>query len=74
MAYGLKFFKYFFRMGSFPKFCCQILPCPMLVMLAIFPQFGLGDIVNDSFEGYPYFWFILTIPQRELLPGVTIHQ
>jgi hypothetical protein len=43
-------------------------------MLAIFPQFGLGDIVNDSFEGYPYFWFILTIPQRELLPGVTIHQ
>ena len=74
MAYGLKFFKYFFRMGSFPEFFCQILSCPMLVMLAIFPQFGLGNIVNDSFEGYPYFRLILTISQGKLLTGIAIHQ
>jgi hypothetical protein len=43
-------------------------------MFPIFPQFGLGDIVDDSFEGHPYFWFILTIPQRKLLPAIAIHQ
>jgi hypothetical protein len=43
-------------------------------MLAIFPQFGLGNIINDSFEGYPYFRLILTISQGKLLTGVTVHQ
>lgn len=56
-------------MGRVRQFVSQILPCPMLIMLAIAPQAAFGDIVNNAFICNPDFRSILSVSEGKLLFG-----
>lgn len=60
-------------MWRIPNFFCEVLTRPMFIMLAIFPHFGIGNIIDYSFVSHPNLRFVLAVSERKLLLTIQFH-